>query len=159
MQHKQCFKCKAEKPRSEFYAHRMMADGLLGKCKECTKADVKKHRQENHARICEYDRVRSRRPERRRSEREYLRRARERDPRKAKARAMVARHVRSGDLVPTPCVHCGEARVQAHHRDYDKPLDVVWCCFTCHREIEHGHKTSIPLDDMMSPHRIAKRTQ
>jgi hypothetical protein len=39
---KKCFKCSLEKPTTEFYKHKAMADGLLGKCKDCTKSDTKK---------------------------------------------------------------------------------------------------------------------
>ncbi len=35
---KTCFKCGVTKPLSEFYAHRYMSDGHLGKCKDCAKA-------------------------------------------------------------------------------------------------------------------------
>lgn len=39
---------------------------------------------------------------------------------------------RKGLLVPKPCERCGAARVEGHHEDYDKPLEVVWLCRKCH---------------------------
>lgn len=41
---KTCFKCGETKMRSEFYAHPQMGDGLLGKCKRCTRKDAEDRR-------------------------------------------------------------------------------------------------------------------
>lgn len=46
MSEKICFKCGLLKPLSDYYVHKEMSDGHLGKCKECTRKDVKQREKE-----------------------------------------------------------------------------------------------------------------
>lgn len=62
---------------------------------------------------------------------------RKKSPAKVNASNAVARAIRKGVLTKQPCEVCGtEVRVEAHHPDYTKPLEVKWLCRTHHRE-EH----------------------
>lgn len=58
-----CFKCGRSKPLTEYYAHPKMSDGFLGKCKTCTKDDVKRRAEElkNIPEWAEQERKRGRR--------------------------------------------------------------------------------------------------
>jgi hypothetical protein len=47
---------------------------------------------------------------------------------------------RRGVLVPQPCEYCGDTKVQKHHEDYDKPLDVKWLCQPCHVNLHQLRK-------------------
>lgn len=132
-----CFKCKTERPVSDFYAHPQMADGLLGKCKECTKKDVRARYAESREERASYERKRRSTPERREAQVEYQRAARKRNPQKSRARAATRHAIQAGKLVPLPCEVCLSVAVQAHHEDYNKPLDVMWLCFEHHRA-RHG---------------------
>lgn len=46
----------------------------------------------------------------------------------------VQKAIRSGALVKGLCQVCGADRVEAHHTDYSRPLEVVWLCPRHHRE-------------------------
>ena len=42
--------------------------------------------------------------------------------------------IKSGKLIKQPCSICGSVdNINAHHKDYSKPLDVIWYCSTCHK--------------------------
>jgi ribosomal protein S27AE len=58
---------------------------------------------------------------------------------RASARQKVCRAVKAGTLVrPIECPTCGGThRIEAHHENYEKPLDVVWMCAQCHYR-QHG---------------------
>lgn len=136
---KTCFKCGESKDPEEFYRHPRMADGRLGKCKECTKKDVRENRAARREQYSEYERSRFHDPSRKEKVSGYMKRHRERNPEKYAARIAVGNAVRDGRLTRLPCEECGATdRVQAHHEDYSRPLDVRWLCFKHHREVGHG---------------------
>jgi hypothetical protein len=131
---KECFKCKAIKPLEEFYKHPNMADGHLNKCKECNKNDVTTHRNKNLEKFREYDRARGKIPERIKAQAEITRAWRAEDSRRSVAHCAVAKAIRNGLLVRMPCIRCGKEKTEAHHEDYDKPLEVMWLCTPCHKQ-------------------------
>lgn len=47
------------------------------------------------------------------------------------ARWLLNKAVKRGDVVKMPCA-CGNIKVDGHHSDYSKPLEVVWMCRSCH---------------------------
>lgn len=131
---KTCFKCGQLKPISEFYRHKAMSDGVLGKCKDCAKIDVRQHRIANPEKVREYDRKRARRPERFEARLERNAKYIAENPEKKAAHTAVSNAVRDGRIVKMPCAFCGcDTNLEAHHHDYDKPLDVTWLCRPCHR--------------------------
>ena len=48
------------------------------------------------------------------------------------AHLAVQRAVRNNKLEPQPCEVCGKTKTEAHHDDYDKPLEIRWLCHKCH---------------------------
>ena len=54
---------------------------------------------------------------------------------KMKAQSLVAKAIKQGILTrPLRCSECGSdhPRIEAHHADYTKPLDVEFLCKRCH---------------------------
>ena len=132
---KKCFKCGDEKPIRDFYRHPQMGDGHLGKCKECTKRDVRVHRIVSNG-PREYDRRRYRdNVQRRQAAAARCKNERLVNPLEYRARYMVRNAVRDGRLdKPDCCSICRRAtQLHGHHEDYTKPLDVMWLCVQCHQ--------------------------
>lgn len=148
---KTCFKCNLALPRTEFYAHPMMGDGLLGKCKDCTKADVAQRiarvQQQPEWVAMERARCREKSARTRRAGGTPPKTAQTKlsaavaqrkwslaNPHKRRAQRAAAVAVRCGKLIPLGnCEDCGnKTKLQKHHADYSKPLSVEWLCSKCH---------------------------
>lgn len=134
---KTCFKCGEEKPIEDFYRHSAMADGHLGKCKECTKKDVGERYALTRAIRASYERRRTQREERKANKAKYQQNSRRYNPQNNKARRDLFRAVANGKVIKSACEVCADDNTEAHHPDYLKPLDVRWLCRKHHLE-EHG---------------------
>ena len=167
MEQKKCFKCGKLKPLSDYYKHPQMGDGNLNKCKECTKKDSTEYRNNNIDKCCKYDKDRSLLPYRRELMKKYhekskgskeykkhrydsYKKGREKYPEKASARRKIQYYLSKGYIKKYPCSICGDTNSQAHHPDYNYPLDVIWLCDKHHKEL---HMKANKLQLIMSMNR------
>jgi hypothetical protein len=57
-------------------------------------------------------------------------------PERVRARRLVEYAIKAGLIKKLPCSICGDPKSEAHHEDYEKPLEVVWLCRRHHREAD-----------------------
>lgn len=94
------------------------------------RAYAKDYRERNKEKLRAQDRARSQKG-RKRSIKKY-------DPVKGRARNVLNYALRRGEIARLPCQVCGNEKVQAHHDDYSKPLDVRWLCVEHHIALHKG---------------------
>ncbi len=126
---KKCKDCCIEKSKFEFY-------GIQGECKECTKKRVHAYYKKNLAYYKKYEVIRNKRPERKKQRLLSQQKQRENNPHKYLARQKVLRALSKGVLIKKPCEVCGNLKVEAHHEDYFKPLEIKWFCKKHHIEAD-----------------------
>jgi hypothetical protein len=167
---KRCTKCGELKELEAFNKNRSTKDGLQSQCRACKVETDRRYREANpekererHRRYREanpekvsekdrryyeansererekYRRYRQANPEK---VRETGRRYREANPEKFKAHVATNSAIRDGKLIPQPCEVCGEEKVDAHHDDYSKPLEVRWLCHK-HHKAHHREENKI----------------
>ena len=65
------------------------------------------------------------------------------NPSKINARRVVEAAIKAGVLIkPEACSSCGkkDCRIEAHHEDHAKPLEVDWLCVSCHRKRDYARR-------------------
>lgn len=65
-----------------------------------------------------------------------VRDSQKRHPDHTKARRLVRTALERGEMVRHPCQVCGSQKVEAHHDDYSRPLDVRWLCRRHHADAD-----------------------
>lgn len=142
-----CKRCERLRPSDKFYDEPLKVSGKKGTCKDCFNAQGKTFRQAHKVqkrgrdwlwRRLHPDRVAAKDA---RYHQRYpgLRGARTdawqaKYPERRRAHIIVQGAIRTGRLIrPSQCVDCGHSgRIEGHHPDYSKPLEVQWLCKPCH---------------------------
>jgi len=126
----QCTACGEWLDPTAFYPSPAATSGLSSRCKPCHTARNVALRDKANA--AAYAREWRQRPEV--ADRERRRAAVRRQSKEWQARIELNKAVKRGDVVrPAACAECGQTgRIEGHHDDYDKPLDVRWLCRDCH---------------------------
>ncbi len=150
---KKCAGCGRELALTEFNKDRSKKDGHQDRCRECfsrynrerylrnkekIKRMAKEYRQANPRKVFE-TRLKTF----------------SKNPSEKRLRRVVDAALKCGELVnPGVCSGCGctseERRIEAHHYDYAKPLDVIWVCTPCHRQLDARrriHEGKLPYGD------------
>ncbi len=70
--------------------------------------------------------------------RSYYWKTKESRPDVYKCRYTLQNALRRGKLHKYPCAVCENTRVNAHHKDYTKPLEVIWLCPQHHKDVHFG---------------------
>ncbi len=143
---KECTKCGVEKGLGDFHKSSCTKDGLYIWCKACRKSHYLKKRKREILRASEWQKnhkkhrsiyMREYNECHREEHKERSRKERLNSPEKVKARRVTNHAIRDGKLErPVICPSCNNGTfVEAHHEDYDKPLDVEWLCMDCHKKL------------------------
>lgn len=117
------------------------------KCKQCIRAAVIANRLAKIDYYRQFDNMRASQPHRVAARKEYAttdaykashKKAVVRylgsHPKRRAAHVAIGNAIRDGRITKCPCMVCGAKKVEGHHPDYDRPLDVVWLCTTHHNE-------------------------
>jgi hypothetical protein len=124
---KRCPRCGQAKDESLFGKNKGVKVGLHAYCKECKNESMKEYR--------------LRHPD---VDKKYSVKWAEKYPKSGAAHIKLNRKIKSGEIIkPKICIKCNkEEELVGHHPycRYDKPLDVIWLCKSCHKYIHQEEK-------------------
>lgn len=144
---KPCTACGLVKPLSDFYRNKIISDGHENTCKPCFRKRQNKWRWENIAKVRAAQRAFVHSEESIANKKAWTNSAagkasharatarwRAKNRIKCRAHKKLNNAIIRGELTRQPCEKCGVRKVDAHHDDYSKPLQVRWLCRKHHVE-------------------------
>lgn len=123
-----CKSCSEDKSIDDYYTSNKKT------CKECIKSRAINNRLNKIEYYRSYDKARASQPKRKANAIKVINAWKAQFPNRRKAQIILGNAVRDGRIEKQPCFICGE-KSEAHHPDYDRPLDVVWLCPAHHKQV------------------------
>ncbi len=154
----ECKQCAKKRSNEWYWANREKSledrKKRYQETKEYTLRKSKERYEEHKERILKRNRELNKTPERRAKSNQRTREWNKKNPEKIRARiatwkrnnkekALAHQYVLWGLRLnviqkPSECQGCGKKiKVEAHHRDYTKQLEVMWLCKLCHEQEHH----------------------
>lgn len=135
---KKCSRCQIHFELTEFYNDTSKKDGLCVYCKNCSRIRFRLKREKYNAAF----KLKDKRYYEKHKEEIIAKRksSYQLNKHKHKARHAVRTALFKGIITrPVLCQKCqGDKKIEAHHPDYSRPLEVMWLCNTCHRREDFG---------------------
>lgn len=110
-------------------------------CRGCTTARLKKYRSTSEGKKKVY---------------EAVLRSTKKHWEKQLARVKLGYQIKTGKIRrPETCKHCHKKKkVEGHHTDYSKPLEVDWLCRQCHVDADKQMRILSPMSPMTRPSEV-----
>ncbi len=136
---KTCKRCFADKPLCEFSPAKKPADRLSYWCKSCSRIASRDYRKRNKEKCKAATRKRNKL---------RTRLDLSKYPERNNARSALYRAIKCGSVTKEiACSGCGESgKIEGHHVDYSKPLDVIWLCTGCHGYVHYMDRFKLELE-------------
>jgi DNA-directed RNA polymerase beta' subunit len=128
---KRCPRCKKTLDKKCFYKDKSTKDGLTCYCKDCQKIKITNRKKKTIDWYKNYQK----------KYQANYKNLSEKNLQKYKARYKLYIEIKKGEIKKESCIVCGDSKSEGHHKDYSKPLHVVWLCRKHHIE---EHKRLIP---------------
>jgi hypothetical protein len=117
---KKCKTCKKTKSVGDFCKSSRSLDLLNRDCRNCSNERLKKYKKPGY-------------------NSENCKRYNAKNKEKRAAHRKVQHALNKGIIARQPCFVCRNAKSEAHHEDYTRPLDVIWFCRQ-HHAAHHEQK-------------------
>ena len=144
---KKCSSCGDIKAFDLFQKRSASRDGLTSSCDSCLKIrDRARYINERSYRL-ERHKIYMLSEKGKQSHKESVEKWQANNKEKRAAHILLGSAIKQKKITKAPCAKCGELKVEAHHEDYSRPLDVTWLCQP-HHKARHKEMVILGIDPL-----------